>query len=117
MGAVPYFCSTVTFTILPVKALSHLLVVGRHVRLGIHAHVRAFVTGEGEGLGLGDVAFGDLLAVHAEDRLAARAGLRLVGDELVVDRVLAGREGASAPMLVRSRAKKLYSWCGLPSFM
>ena len=95
-----------------------LLVVGRHVGLAVQAHVRAFVGGEHEGLGLGDVPFGDLLAVDAQDRLAAGAGLGRVGDELVDDRVLArARARVGAAMLVRSRANQLYSWCTLPSFM
>ena len=69
-----------------------LLVVGGDVGLAVEADVRAFIGREHEGLGLRDLAFGDLLAVDAEDRLAAGAGLGRVGDELVADRVLAGRE-------------------------
>jgi hypothetical protein len=36
--------------------------------------------------------FGDCLAIAAEDRFAAGARLRGVGNELVADRVLAGRQ-------------------------
>src|SRR5688572_242876 len=52
-----------------------LLVVAGNVGLAVEPHVRAFICGERERLGLRNFPLGDVLAIDAEDRPAARARL------------------------------------------
>src|SRR5438270_8440549 len=53
-----------------------LFVIVRDSGFSIFTHVSAFISGEGEGLGLRNSSFGDLLTIHIEDGFPSSAGLR-----------------------------------------
>src|SRR5664279_6647628 len=69
-----------------------LLVVVRYRGFTVYTHIRAFVGGKCEGLGLRYVSFRHFLAVNVEDRPASRARFGSIDDELILDLVFARRE-------------------------